>query len=442
MTRKIRNKYIFITAAILFFAVFFSSCVTEKKAEIVEENQVIEEVIEEKEEEPQLPKVKAVEATEEMWAQIIAQIPPKEEVKEIPSSVDSPVVLEPIVEVEELEPEAVEEKVEKTEKEEVVEEREEESVEEVKEEPQPTFTIIEDENVDEKPQVELLGEDLGVVLNENNREEFTTVEENTSDRIIMQGSESDLNNTKPSWLYSEKERESSATFTPIINIYETKEEEPKDDGIKPEDILVYGEEYKANREDSVPLSKMKKSDLYNAVLSFFASNYPYVCMVFVVLIAVFLVRSLIKHLNIKKNNDASAEKGVEFNSQGNDANDYVFNPMSKAINDIDNASNKDEKKEEKQTVVFEEPTVEVKTESNGFVYIENKDEVELPEATVFTIVTEEEAEKDLSKDADGDEQYYIEDDEDIVFEEEEYKKEDVAFIQAQKVLEEQFGVAI
>lgn len=453
MTIKLRNKYILILAAILFLALFLSSCVTQKKAEtITEETPIIEEIVVE-EEKPKLPTVKAVEATEEMWAQIIAQIPPKEEVEETPT-VEVPVVLEeteiePVEETPQVVQEEVQENVEEVE--DVAEEPKEveEEVEEVIEEP--TFTIIEDE----KPQVELLGEDTGVVIKDDNSE-LKAIENSSSPDKILQGSESDLNSTMPSWLYSEKERENSSTFTPIINIYETKEEEIEDDGIKPEDILEYGNEYKANREDSVSITKMQKKDLYNAVLKFFATNYPYVCMVFVVIIAVFLVKSLVKHINIKKSNDTNAEKGVEFNSQGNDANDYVFNPMARAINDVDTAPSN---KEDEQTTTSQEQKNEVKEEvkgvikeeqndaQNSFVYVEKLSQETLPEATVFKISKENVAEiedpvEELVKEDNGDEQYYIEEDEDIVIAENEYEKEEDAFFKAQKVLEEQFGVAI
>lgn len=450
MTRRLRNKYILILAAILFLVLFFSSCVTQKKAEtITEETPIVEEIVVE-EETPKLPTVKAVEATEEMWAQIIAQIPPKE-MEEAPA-INTPIVIEeePIEETPEIVQEEVRENVEEVE--DVVEEEPkavEEEVEEVIEEP--TFTIIEDE----KPQVELLGEDTGVVIKDDNSE-LKAIENSSSPDKILQGSESDLNSTMPSWLYSEKERENSSPFTPIINIYETKEEEIEDDGIKPEDILEYGNEYKANREDSVSITKMQKKDLYNAVLKFFATNYPYVCMVFVVIIAVFLVKSLVKHINIKKSNDTNAEKGVEFNSQGNDANDYVFNPMARAINDVDTAPSN---KEDEQTTTSQEQKNEVKEEvkgvikeeqndaQNSFVYIEKLSQETLPEATVFKISKENVAEieapvEELVKEDDGDEQYYIEEDEDIVIAENEYEKEEDAFFKAQKVLEEQFGVAI
>lgn len=450
MTIKLRNKYILILAAILFLALFLSSCVTQKKAEtITEETPIVEEIVVE-EETPKLPTVKAVEATEEMWAQIIAQIPPKE-TEEAPA-INTPIVIEeePIEETPEIVQEEVRENVEEVE--DVVEEEPkavEEEVEEVIEEP--TFTIIEDE----KPQVELLGEDVGVVIKDDNSE-LKAIENSSSPDKILQGSESDLNSTMPSWLYSEKERENSSTFTPIINIYETKEEEIEDDGIKPEDILEYGNEYKANREDSVSITKMQKKDLYNAVLKFFATNYPYVCMVFVVIIAVFLVKSLVKHINIKKSNDTNAEKGVEFNSQGNDANDYVFNPMARAINDVDTAPSN---KEDEQTTTSQEQKNEVKEEvkgvikdeqndaPNSFVYVEKLSQETLPEATVFKISKENVAEiedpiEELVKEDDGDEQYYIEEDEDIVIAENEYEKEEDAFFKAQKVLEEQFGVAI
>ena len=450
MTIKLRNKYILILAAILFLALFLSSCVTQKKAEtITEETPIVEEIVVE-EETPKLPTVKAVEATEEMWAQIIAQIPPKE-TEEAPA-INTPIVIEeePIEETPEIVQEEVRENVEEVE--DVVEEEPkavEEEVEEVIEEP--TFTIIEDE----KPQVELLGEDVGVVIKDDNSE-LKAIENSSSPDKILQGSESDLNSTMPSWLYSEKERENSSPFTPIINIYETKEEEIEDDGIKPEDILEYGNEYKANREDSVSITKMQKKDLYNAVLKFFATNYPYVCMVFVVIIAVFLVKSLVKHINIKKSNDTNAEKGVEFNSQGNDANDYVFNPMARAINDVDTAPSN---KEDEQTTTSQEQKNEVKEEvkgvikdeqndaPNSFVYVEKLSQETLPEATVFKISKENVAEiedpiEELVKEDDGDEQYYIEEDEDIVIAENEYEKEEDAFFKAQKVLEEQFGVAI
>ena len=450
MTRRLRNKYILILAAILFLVLFFSSCVTQKKAEtITEETPIVEEIVVE-EETPKLPTVKAVEATEEMWAQIIAQIPPKE-MEEAPA-INTPIVIEeePIEETPEIVQEEVRENVEEVE--DVVEEEPkavEEEVEEVIEEP--TFTIIEDE----KPQVELLGEDTGVVIKDDNSE-LKAIENSSSPDKILQGSESDLNSTMPSWLYSEKERENSSPFTPIINIYETKEEEIEDDGIKPEDILEYGNEYKANREDSVSITKMQKKDLYNAVLKFFATNYPYVCMVFVVIIAVFLVKSLVKHINIKKSNDTNAEKGVEFNSQGNDANDYVFNPMARAINDVDTAPSN---KEDEQTTTSQEQKNEVKEEvkgvikeeqndaQNSFVYVEKLSQETLPEATVFKISKENVAEieapvEELVKEDDGDEQYYIEEDEDIVIAENEYEKEEDAFFKAQKVLEEQFGVAI
>ena len=450
MTIKLRNKYILILAAILFLALFLSSCVTQKKAEtITEETPIIEEIVVE-EEKPKLPTVKAVEATEEMWAQIIAQIPPKE-TEEAPA-INTPIVIEeePIEETPEIVQEEVRENVEEVE--DVVEEEPkavEEEVEEVIEEP--TFTIIEDE----KPQVELLGEDTGVVIKDDNSE-LKAIENSSSPDKILQGSESDLNSTMPSWLYSEKERENSSPFTPIINIYETKEEEIEDDGIKPEDILEYGNEYKANREDSVSITKMQKKDLYNAVLKFFATNYPYVCMVFVVIIAVFLVKSLVKHINIKKSNDTNAEKGVEFNSQGNDANDYVFNPMARAINDVDTAPSN---KEDEQTTTSQEQKNEVKEEvkgvikeeqndaQNSFVYVEKLSQETLPEATVFKISKENVAEiedpvEELVKEDNGDEQYYIEEDEDIVIAENEYEKEEDAFFKAQKVLEEQFGVAI
>ena len=450
MTRRLRNKYILILAAILFLVLFFSSCVTQKKAEtITEETPIVEEIVVE-EETPKLPTVKAVEATEEMWAQIIAQIPPKE-TEEAPA-INTPIVIEeePIEETPEIVQEEVRENVEEVE--DVVEEEPkavEEEVEEVIEEP--TFTIIEDE----KPQVELLGEDTGVVIKDDNSE-LKAIENSSSPDKILQGSESDLNSTMPSWLYSEKERENSSPFTPIINIYETKEEEIEDDGIKPEDILEYGNEYKANREDSVSITKMQKKDLYNAVLKFFATNYPYVCMVFVVIIAVFLVKSLVKHINIKKSNDTNAEKGVEFNSQGNDANDYVFNPMARAINDVDTAPSN---KEDEQTTTSQEQKNEVKEEvkgvikdeqndaQNSFVYVEKLSQETLPEATVFKISKENVAEienpvEELVKEDDGDEQYYIEEDEDIVIAENEYEKEEDAFFKAQKVLEEQFGVAI
>ena len=450
MTRRLRNKYILILAAILFLALFLSSCVTQKKAEtITEETPIVEEIVVE-EETPKLPTVKAVEATEEMWSQIIAQIPPKE-TEEAPA-INTPIVIEeePIEETPEIVQEEVRENVEEVE--DVVEEEPkavEEEVEEVIEEP--TFTIIEDE----KPQVELLGEDTGVVIKDDNSE-LKAIENSSSPDKILQGSESDLNSTMPSWLYSEKERENSSPFTPIINIYETKEEEIEDDGIKPEDILEYGNEYKANREDSVSITKMQKKDLYNAVLKFFATNYPYVCMVFVVIIAVFLVKSLVKHINIKKSNDTNAEKGVEFNSQGNDANDYVFNPMARAINDVDTAPSN---KEDEQTTTSQEQKNEVKEEvkgvikeeqndaQNSFVYVEKLSQETLPEATVFKISKENVAEiedpvEELVKEDDGDEQYYIEEDEDIVIAENEYEKEEVAFFKAQEVLEEQFGVAI
>ena len=450
MTRKLRKKYILIPVTILFLALFLSSCVTQKKAEtITEETPIIEEIVVE-EEKPKLPTVKAVEATEEMWAQIIAQIPPKE-TEEAPA-INTPIVIEeePIEETPEIVQEEVRENVEEVE--DVVEEEPkavEEEVEEVIEEP--TFTIIEDE----KPQVELLGEDTGVVIKDDNSE-LKAIENSSSPDKILQGSESDLNSTMPSWLYSEKERENSSTFTPIINIYEAKEEEIEDDGIKPEDILEYGNEYKANREDSVSITKMQKKDLYNAVLKFFATNYPYVCMVFVVIIAVFLVKSLVKHINIKKSNDTNAEKGVEFNSQGNDANDYVFNPMARAINDVDTApSNKEDEQtttsQEQKNEVKEEPEGVIKEEqndaSNSFVYVEKLSQETLPEATVFKISKENVAEiedpvEELVKEDDGDEQYYIEEDEDIVIAENEYEKEEDAFFKAQKVLEEQFGVAI
>lgn len=453
MTIKLRKKYILIPVTILFLALFFSSCVTQKKAEtITEETPIVEEIVVE-EETPKLPTVKAVEATEEMWAQIIAQIPPKE-TEETPT-VEVPVVLEgteiePVEETPEVVQEEVQENVEEVE--DVVEEEPkavEEEVEEVIEEP--TFTIIEDE----KPQVELLGEDTGVVIKDDNSE-LKAIENVSSPDKILQGSESDLNSTMPSWLYSEKERENSSTFTPIINIYEAKEEEIEDDGIKPEDILEYGNEYKANREDSVSITKMQKKDLYNAVLKFFATNYPYVCMVFVVIIAVFLVKSLVKHINIKKSNDTNAEKGVEFNSQGNDANDYVFNPMARAINDVDTApSNKEDEQtttsQEQKNEVKEEPEGVMKDEQNdaqnSFVYVEKLSQETLPEATVFKISKENVAEienpvEELVKEDDGDEQYYIEEDEDIVIAENEYEKEEVAFFKAQEVLEEQFGVAI
>lgn len=450
MTRKLRKKYILIPVTILFLALFLSSCVTQKKADtITEETPIVEEIVVE-EETPKLPTVKAVEATEEMWAQIIAQIPPKE-MEEAPA-INTPIVIEeePIEETPEIVQEEVRENVEEVE--DVVEEEPkavEEEVEEVIEEP--TFTIIEDE----KPQVELLGEDTGVVIKDDNSE-LKAIENSSSPDKILQGSESDLNSTMPSWLYSEKERENSSPFTPIINIYETKEEEIEDDGIKPEDILEYGNEYKANREDSVSITKMQKKDLYNAVLKFFATNYPYVCMVFVVIIAVFLVKSLVKHINIKKSNDTNAEKGVEFNSQGNDANDYVFNPMARAINDVDTAPSN---KEDEQTTTSQEQKNEVKEEvkgvikeeqndaQNSFVYVEKLSQETLPEATVFKISKENVAEieapvEELVKEDDGDEQYYIEEDEDIVIAENEYEKEEDAFFKAQKVLEEQFGVAI
>lgn len=448
MTRKLRNKYILILATILLLALFLSSCVTQKKAEtITEEVPVVEEIVVE-EESPKLPTVKAVEATEEMWAQIIAQIPPKE-TEETPS-INTPIVIEeePIEET----PEVVQEENEGVEEvtPDVVEEPEkvEEEVEEVVEEPAPTFTIFEDE----KPQVELLGEDTGVVIKDDNSEP-KAIESSQNPDKILQGSESDLNSTMPSWLYSEKERENSSTFTPIINIYETKEEEPEDDGIKPGDILEYGNEYKSNREDSVSIRKMQKQDLYNAALKFFAVNYPYVCMVFVVIIAVFLVKNLIKHINVQKKNDVDAENGVEFNRKGNDANDYVFNPMARAINDVDTTPSNNE--EEKQTTTPQEQKNELKEEvkgevnderepePNSFVYVEKVSQEALPEATVFRVSKEDAVEtEELIKEDDGNEQYYIEEDEDIVLAENEYEKEEVAFFQAQQVLEEQFGLAI
>lgn len=445
-TRK-ESTYRFIAIVVIVVSLF-SSCATRKVHVNIEQGVVAEapplnveeqketvEVLgdsassenEEKARNSNLPSVKAFDADSALWSSIVAQAkrnekPEIEDTAEPIGKLEENDEREAVVEHEEPEPiqgESEEKEVENaSEEKEEPSEVEENSIEEETTESNLPIIEIKDEPLKEESNVIIFSDGDGddITLNESSYDSAIAKEEISN--TILKGDTSDLESIAPSWLYSEKEKEKEGekSFSPVINIYEIKEEEEKDDGVKPEDILAFSETYRADREDKKKIGELKETDIVTGLTKILKKASPYILAVILSCVVFIIGRILLKHIKTDKKKESKEVEGVEFNPST--ITEFEYDPMENTtINDVDKV-----KEEEKNNEITGNENTPINSINNENEH--KKETVEVPKENNFK------------------EKYYVDDGDDFLAIGEEECDENVALEQATAVINDIWGVTI
>ncbi len=194
---------------------------------------------------------------------------------------------------------------------------------------------VEQEKVDS---VTIMG-DLTAVSVVGEKETSTAAEESVvtsetedavKDRIMIyrDGTESEKSSTAPTWLYSDKEKSTEPSNTPVnVSIIQEAEKKEEKSTVTPEDILALSQNYQAGRVSEKKVSEMNSLEIYDKAMAILQKNYQYVFLAFAVVLIALLIKAGVKHLKSEKRVHKGDFKGKTFTPE--ETMVHTLNPMAK-----------------------------------------------------------------------------------------------------------------
>ena len=194
---------------------------------------------------------------------------------------------------------------------------------------------VEQEKVDS---VTIMG-DLTAVSVTGEKETSTAAEENVvtketedavKDRIMIyrDGTDSEKSSTAPTWLYSDKEKSTEQSNTPVnVSIIQEAEKKEEKSTVTPEDILALSQNYQAGRVSEKKVSEMNSLEIYDKAMAILQKNYQYVFLAFAVVLIALLIKAGVKHLKSEKRVHKGDFKGKTFTPE--ETMVHTLNPMAK-----------------------------------------------------------------------------------------------------------------
>lgn len=155
-------------------------------------------------------------------------------------------------------------------------------------------------------------------------------EDAVKDRIMIyrDGTESEKSSTAPTWLYSDKEKSTEPSNTPVnVSIIQEAEKKEEKSTVTPEDILALSQNYQAGRVSEKKVSEMNSLEIYDKAMAILQKNYQYVFLAFAVVLIALLIKAGVKHLKSEKRVHKGDFKGKTFTPE--ETMVHTLNPMAK-----------------------------------------------------------------------------------------------------------------